>query len=183
MAGGLTLKWGVAAAWEAAVEVTAAAFDVDPDGLRAESRGRGPRPAAELWAPKKMAVHVAVILADCGYAALGAHLGLHRDTVASHCASIRELAATDDRFEALSETLVAAGSFRLDALDQPAMPRRHRRKDVAPLANHAAMLAALQTYMQRVAGDLVPILSDEAPLHPTNSSDKKKSSRGIATDA
>ena len=60
-----------------------------------------------------MAVHVAVIVADCDYAELGRLIGLHKDTVASHCASVRDDCAISDQVERISELLVQLALVRL----------------------------------------------------------------------
>lgn len=108
----------VGAAWEAAVEVVASTYAISPAVLRAASRGRGPRPPRAAWAAKKMAVSLAVVLCGCDYIELARLLGLHKDTVSSHCAAIREACATDDDFEQLSLSLEVCARLRL-AIDPP----------------------------------------------------------------
>lgn len=103
----------IQAAWEAAVAVTANAYGVDAELIRAQSRGRGPRPPSEIWEPRKMAVHLAIIIADCSYASLGRVIGLHRDTVASHCAEMRDHILGEARAETASVALEKLARARL----------------------------------------------------------------------
>lgn len=112
--GGYIQRCTICEAWDASVEVTAAAFAVDPELLRAESRGRGPRPPRAAWMAKKMAVHLAIVLAGCDYIALARLLRLHKDTVSSHCAAIRDACAGDDDFEQLSLSLEVCARLRID---------------------------------------------------------------------
>lgn len=98
-------SWSLSSAWDCAVEVTAMAYGITPQELHAPSRGRGPRPPKSAWEPKKVAVHLTVVITDCGYAELGRHLGLHRDTVASHCAWARSAMANDEQLEGLAHAL------------------------------------------------------------------------------
>lgn len=107
--------WDMMAAWSVAADVAGAAYGVPAALITSPSRGRGPRPPRAVWAAKKMAVHLAVVLSDCDYAALGRRLGLHKDTVASHCAAIREACAACDQVEALSGALEVAAQHRLRA--------------------------------------------------------------------
>lgn len=154
MAGGLTKKWSMAQAWAASVEVTAAAYDADPRDVAVQSRGRGPRPFKKVWEARKIAVYLAVVLSDCGYAELGRLIGLHRDTVASHCADVRE-AADVDRDEVSLVALEAMARGRLGQFDR-------QRID--------AMRAQL-ALLENVTGDLPlrTISSDSRPtLHPTD---------------
>ncbi|MGH6956251.1 MAG: hypothetical protein ACREEW_06250 [Caulobacteraceae bacterium] len=109
-------RWSIARAWEAAVTVTAAAYDVAPAAIRAPSRGRGPRPQSVAWEPRKMAVHLAVVLTGCSYAAVGREIGLHRDTVASHCAEMRDQVLAEAWAETASETLEKLARARLEGL-------------------------------------------------------------------
>ncbi len=103
----------IALGWEAAAQVTASAFSLAPDQVAAASRGRGPRPPECVWLARKLAVHIAVVVTECDYAALGRHIGLHRDTVASHCASVRQLLGDDPELEALSEGLELGARRRI----------------------------------------------------------------------
>lgn len=157
----LTHRWPIGDAWEAACEVTALTMGVDVDALRAPSRGRGPRPPKAAWMAKKMAVHVAVVLAECDYAVLGRLIGLHRDTIASHCAAIREACAGDDREDLRSEMLVGAASFRLEALVGAGKPRQVRRDIRSPIADMGGQLAAIETYLHDVLDRARSKLSDE----------------------
>lgn len=106
-------SWPLPAAWDAAVEVTAAVYGVAPGPLRAPSRGRGPRPPERAREPKKVAVWLAVLLSGRDYKAVARFLGLHKDTVSSHCADIRE-EAIDDARERQLDALAAAATVRLE---------------------------------------------------------------------
>ena len=103
----------IAKCWEAAVVVTAAAYGVDPALVARQSRGRGPRPPPEIWEPRKLAVHLAIVLSDATYAELGRHIGLHRDTVASHCDWAREACAQDVELEGRVDALTTMGLSRV----------------------------------------------------------------------
>ena len=102
---GAIITWKITDAWTAAATVTAAAYGVPAALITAPSRGRGPRPATAVQLPKKMAVYLAVVLAGCDYAALGRAIGLHRDTVASHCAWMRHASAEDHELGVLIAAL------------------------------------------------------------------------------
>lgn len=110
-------------AWDAVVAVTAPAYGVAAEILGAPSRGRGPRPPKEVWSARKMAVHLGVAVAGCDYAELGRHVGLHRDTVAGHCALMRAACADDDDMQVLARGLELAARTRLLAAGAPAMIR------------------------------------------------------------
>lgn len=116
--------------------VTAATYGVGPELLLAESRGRGPRPPEQAREPKKIAVFIAVVLADCEYIQLARHVGLHKDTIASHCAEIRAL-SEDDRRERHIEVLIAAAAVRLQlAPAQLPLDRAERIVRVRELERH-----------------------------------------------
>lgn len=152
-------RFGASAAWNAATAVAAAAYGVSEDVLKAESRGRGPRPPRAAWEAKKMAVHLAVLVSGCGYAELAATIGFHRDTIASHCAEMR--GRDSDSAEVSSEALEALTRARLE------------RKMVDDVAAARAHLEALQL----LAGDLVTggvnLSSSDRhpPHHPTETAD------------
>lgn len=110
---GRTHKWPVAETWRTAVEVTAQTYGLDPEELRRESRGRGPRPPEHTWEAKKMAIHVTVLVADCSYAELARRIGFHKDTVCSHCAEMRDRVLMDDAMEAKSSAVEQMVRFRL----------------------------------------------------------------------
>lgn len=86
-------------AWQAAVAVTATAYGVDPALVSAPSRGRGPKPPPEIVEPKKVALYLTSMMTGCLYAELGRQVGLHKDTIASHCAELRERCAVDGEIE------------------------------------------------------------------------------------
>lgn len=169
MSGGqsnLTRRWPMAAAWSAATEVAAVAFGISPDLLRAPSRGRGPKPPVAAREPKKMAVHLAVMLADCEYAELGRLIGLHKDTVASHCAGQRARCDEDIEAEATSDLLLAAAMMRLELLAGSGSPRR--RHDPATRAQcRAFRLDALELMMNQALRTLRDATSDE-PQKPSD---------------
>jgi hypothetical protein len=82
----------IAAAWRAAVFVTARAYDVRSEVLGAlgrPGRGGGSCTPRAYWDVRKVAVYVAVLTADCAYAELARVLGMHRDTVTSQCEELR----------------------------------------------------------------------------------------------
>lgn len=108
-------KPSIAVAWETAVALCAATWGVTPDAIAAESRGRGPRPPEAVREPKKVAIYLAVTLADCQYTQLATVIGLHKDTVASHCDDIRNRCADDVEFEEQVEALVASARTRAKA--------------------------------------------------------------------
>jgi hypothetical protein len=150
-------RWGVSEAWEAAALATATVYCVEPALIRAESRGRGPRPPQSIWEAKKMAVHIAVTVSGCDYAALGRALGMHRDTIASHCAEMRQRAAEDEFLETTSQLLEQATRAQLE------------RRALTVLDAARAHLAMLED----AARDLVSVMpqrpsTDRHPtLHPT----------------
>ncbi len=76
-------RWPIAAAWRAAVLATSAAYDLAPEALTAPSRG----------------------LTGARYAAIGRHVGLHKDTVQSHCTRMRAALADDVELEERAEGL------------------------------------------------------------------------------
>jgi hypothetical protein len=52
-----------------------------------------------------MALHLAVVLTGARYAAIGRHVGLHKDTVQSHCTRMRAALADDVELEERAEGL------------------------------------------------------------------------------
>lgn len=177
MAGGMTKRWPLDAAWDAATEVTAAAYGVQAQMLRAPSRGRGPRPPAEIWSAKKMAVHLTVVLADCDYSALSRHIALHKDTVASHCAAVRQAVARDFDTGALSEALEGAAHVRLQALGVDCEAPLKR------LASPAAQLDALERWMGEIlqAARAKLVRTGLHPSHPSSSDNsRKRDQKGLA---
>lgn len=154
-------RWSVAQCWETAVEVTAAAYHVDAADLGAPSKGVGARPVKECWEARKIAVQLAVMLAECSYAALGRVAGLHRDTVAAHCAEVRD--------ELLKVESVEAGLLALERLARGRLDRAAAGQLDAVRA-HLAML-------EEATGDLLP--SNPSPdrhptLHPTTLARSRK---------
>ena len=146
------MGWTVPEAWTVAVIVTADAYGVDREALGAASRGRGPRPPADLWEARKIAVYLATCLSDCSYAELGRHAGLHRDTVASHCADVRGSVLMEDRAEVSAEALERICRARLQA-------RASDRLDA---------MRAEMARLQEMTADLVRS-SDTLPrIHPTS---------------
>lgn len=83
------------------------AYGVDAASLDLDSRGRGSRPPEDARAPRKMALHLAVLASGCSYAALAAHIGYHRDTVTSACIDVRDAISADDDAELNSRRLEA----------------------------------------------------------------------------
>jgi hypothetical protein len=106
--------WPLGPAWDAAVHVCALAHRIAPEAIRAESRGRGPKPPSEVRLPKKLAIYLAFSLSGCQYAALARHVGLHKDTVHSHCGDIRDEIATDARLETLVGVLGSAAIAHME---------------------------------------------------------------------
>lgn len=157
-------------AWNAAVEVVAGAYRVETAILKAESRGRGPRPPQHVWEAKKLAVYIAVAASNCDYAELARHIGLHRDTVTSHCAGVRERCADETAFEIRAEALIAATLHRLS---RPAIEPGPVTEEQVTLA---AMWSALEARMQRMEALLEkiaahPTKSDDFAAHPTRAAD------------
>jgi hypothetical protein len=105
---------------EAAVEVSAAAFRVDPSLISAESRGRGPKPPKHVSEAKKVAVYITVALSGCPYAEVARFIGYHRDTVCSHCADVR-LATDDVEFEQRLQELIGLALARCAAPEGPSV--------------------------------------------------------------
>jgi hypothetical protein len=87
----------IAAAWRAAVAVTARAYALNPEALAASSGAR--RADRAYWEPRKLALYVAVLTADCTYAGLAQVIGMHRDTVTSQCEEVRKAAASSPLLE------------------------------------------------------------------------------------
>jgi hypothetical protein len=143
VAGALGKRWPVLVAWEEAVRTTAAAYGIEPELLRAESRGRGPKPPERAREPKKMAVHLAVVLADCSYAELGRAIGYHKDTIAGHCAEVREAVLHDDGAETAAAALerLARGRLELASLQRIDSARAH----LAMLEQAAIDLVSVQS--------------------------------------
>ena len=167
----VTQRWDIGAAWEASAAICAATFNVPAVLITAPSRGRGPRPPANIWLAKKMAIHLAVVIADCGYAALGEKIGLHRDTVASHCAEIRAAAMKTERGELISTVLEFLARTRLQSLAE---------QQLATMRAQLAMLEATVRDFGQTGGDAAPVIgfiqpaasSDIHPtLHPTKNGD------------
>lgn len=161
MTGGATRIWPVAEAWDAAVEVTAVVYGVSALVIRAESRGRGPRPPREVWEAKRMAVHVAVGLSNCDYAALGRHIGLHKDTISTHCAKAREACAGEEETAAIGEMLMATASTRLRALNPIEAMRADAQAFSDPAAGLMARIDALEAYCAVVFQTARRRVSDE----------------------
>ena len=114
------MAWTIAESWAAATEVVALAYGVDLTAVRAPSQGRGPRPPGPVRTPKKVAVHLTALVSGADYAAIGRHLGLHKDTVSSHCADGRA-GAWEDEAEVLSETLERMVRAKLTLTAPPAV--------------------------------------------------------------
>jgi hypothetical protein len=104
------------AAWQAAVAVTASAYDVNARVLgslgRPGRRGGACTPPS-YWPARKAAVYVAVLTADCTYAELARLLGLHRDTVTSQCEELRLAVIEDPMLERRLEVLEQRARARL----------------------------------------------------------------------
>jgi hypothetical protein len=162
---GAARTWPVAKAWAVAVEVVATSYGLDPEVLRAESRGRGPRPPEDAREPKKIAVFLAVALSNCAYAALARHISLHKDTIASHCDDVRDACAKDYTREQLVDALMILGAGRLASGDTQAA----RSRDDATIFG---LLVALHSRFDRLergfAARIVhPSTTDEGALHPS----------------
>jgi hypothetical protein len=99
-------RWSVQASWEAAVFVTARAYQLDRSILgETAAGGRGPRTPQPYWEARKVAIYVAVLAVDCTYAALGRVIGTHRDTVTSQCKDVQERVAVDPMLGRLVDRL------------------------------------------------------------------------------
>ena len=106
-------RWPMGPAWQAAASVAALYFDVDRLAIQAPSRGRGPRPAGEVWLPKKVAIYLAVMLTDADCAGLARYLGMHRSTVARHCGELRIARSDSPDLDGLIENLRALAVAKL----------------------------------------------------------------------
>ena len=98
----------VLAAWEAAVVVTARLYKLKPSELGAVRAGEDPtraRTQRRCWEARKVATIIAVVVADCTYAALARAIGLHRDTVTAHCAQFHAMCEVDPLLEHRAEVL------------------------------------------------------------------------------
>lgn len=153
------VNWPLAVAWDAAVQASAAAYQVPPEAVSAESRGRGPRPPEAVREPRKLAVYIAVSLSGCDYAVLGRHVGLHKDTVASHCAWAREACALDDDFERRVEVLTAAAALSMQVAG--VHPSTARKIAAVRRATSLDRLRALEEHMAKVFADARAALSDD----------------------
>lgn len=147
----------ILAAWRVAAEVTAAFYAITAADIMAPSRGRGPKPPRAVCEAKKLAVHLVVILIDrLTYSELAAAIGLHKDTVASHCAWAREASAVDPRIEDNAATLEMGARARMRALaDAPGVRIAVDRALAARNALHA--------YAEELARNLAV-----HPSHPTD---------------
>ncbi len=154
----------IADAWEAAVEVTAAAYRVDPAILKAASRGRGPKPPGHAIEAKKVAVYLAVVLAGCGYADLARHIGYHRDTVCSHCAEMRA-AANDDEIEQRFEELRGAALVRL-SVGSVAAPSAMFHE-----VGTRALILSMHAQLAEALGLLRALSVGQLSVHPTKEAD------------
>jgi hypothetical protein len=148
--------WEIEHAWSTASAIAAAAWKIDPGLIRAPSRGRGPRPPEEAREPKKVAISLAVTLAGCDYAELAKHLALHKDTVTSHCASVRERCAADRSFELIVQQLEdeARAQLRFGAFEALAASR----------ARTASLEAAIR---EEIAKHIEAGATLHPSLHPT----------------
>jgi len=178
-------RWPVARAWEVAVEITALAYGVDPAAITAETRGRGPRPPEAVREPKKIAVFVTIVLSGSDYTALARHLGMHKDTISSHCASVRE-ACCADVIERQVEAILATSAMRLELAKLP--PETHILPAVASDWEVAlSRLAILEDHMAQTFATLRAALSDEAPalirrIHPTSPGSRQRERMGGTTE-
>jgi hypothetical protein len=138
----------ILSAWRVAVEVTAPAYAVAPEAIMAPSRGRGPKPPAAVCEAKKIAIYLTVILVDgLQYAALAGALGLHKDTVSSHCAWARAADHLEEKIAAFE----LAGRARIRAMaDAPAI----RLAGDRALAARNALHAYAEELARAIAADL-----------------------------
>ena len=148
--------WPIGEAWEAASDVAATAYRIEPELLRAASRGRGPRPPARCHEAKKMAVHLAVIVSGCSYAELARHMGFHKSTIAIHCHRMRAGVLMDDHDEISAEALETLVRARLAIAAK-------RRIDVT-----RAFLAQLADLAEDlICPEINPSSSAHPSLHPS----------------
>lgn len=149
MAGGGEQFWDMASAWHTATEIVGAFYGVAAQDMRAASRGRGPRPPAAIWIPKKIAVSLTVILCGCDYSALARQIGLSKDTVASHCAAVRQAVFDDPALGQQLEAMRVAATVRGQLLCGPVQPVTPRPDYGSP----AGRLTALHLAMNRAIAD------------------------------
>lgn len=64
----------------------------------ASAWGKRQRTPKQYWDVRKVAIYVAVRIADCGCAAMAREIGMHRDTVTSQCEEVRQRAGADAMF-------------------------------------------------------------------------------------
>lgn len=151
--------WPLEPAWDVAVKAVSAAYRVDPNSITAESRGRGPRPPEAIREPKKVAIYLAVTLTGCDYAALGRHVGLHKDTVTSHCAWAREACAGDAELERRVEALGSAAIVLLEIAG--AVPTKPKPPTPPAGSISRTRLHDLQDFMDGVFEAAFKSLTDE----------------------
>lgn len=158
-------RWGIEQTWEAVAIVTASVYGVDAALVRAESRGRGPRPPAGAREPRKVAMFVAVSVAGCDYIDLARHLRLHKDTVCAHCAELRDSLAQDPALEARVDAIIHLVTDRLDGGRLPAAPSSEDVTAQALLRALHARFDRLEALIRR--GGLNPTQSGKIEINPT----------------
>ena len=164
MIGGVS-KWAVDEAWEAAGNVVASAYRVDVALLRAESRGRGPKPLEELREPRKIAVYLTVLLSDCSGAELAARLRLHKDTINSHAAEIRKRLLVDGDLETRIDALALLATERLRGAPERMAPAPEQLTLQAVVSAIHARFDRLESLLSRAAA--IPSPTDGAAFHPS----------------
>lgn len=146
--------WPMDAAWASAAEVCAAAYRVSPEAILAPSRGRGPRPPADVWDAKKTAIYLTVVLSDCDYARVGRLIGLHKDTVSTHCAAVRNACADSADWEARVEGLALLAAHRLSSPAALVAPSANDLPRLVAVLREKIDLVALAARLERVEGHL-----------------------------
>lgn len=168
-----SLTFAMTDAWLAATAVVARAYPgVTQPMLTAPSAGRaGPRPPRACWEAKKVAVHLTVSISGCDYAALGRHVGLHKDTVASHCAQVRDEITVNDRIGAQVAALELLAMQRCAAMTHTQIDAV--RAHLAMLEDIVRDKATEQATLSDLAAGLAS--SDRHPtFHPTKAEQSQK---------
>lgn len=152
------------------MEVVGAAYRVDPAIIRADSRGRGPKPPAHAIEAKKVAIFITVALCDCSYALLAKTIGYHKDTVCSHCDEVRRM-CDDDAIEAEVDRLIGLAAKRA-GVPRPASMAR-------PDENTASLRSLLLVVIERLDRlettiSAHPSSTDERAVHPSFLRDREK---------
>jgi hypothetical protein len=155
----------ISAAWRAAVEVTARAYGLNPKELAATSGARRADPS--YWEPRKLALYVAVLTADCTYAGLAQVIGMHRDTVTSQCEEVRKNAASSPLLERRTVVLEIrarqAWAAELVEVVEEAGAGLARAYELAGMVESAEQVR----WREAIIGGIREIAATAGSVHPT----------------